>query len=201
MDSAKTPKCRRPGRVLVFGLLSVVGIQGCGTVAEGVMPEGGTPVVTRVQGPGGGDVLLTSELSIGTFQLGFPPEQVWIALPNVFEEMGIEITYENPGARATGNNQFRARRILGERNSRYLDCGYGSTATPYADSYEVTASLVASVRPGDAGDTVLETLFTASARAREVSGGNISCSSKGILERRMVEMLTSMLGGSPSGGV
>jgi hypothetical protein len=156
--------------------------------------------VTRVQGPGGGDIHLTSELSKGVFQLAASPEEVWTVLPNVFEELGIEITYRNPGARALGNNQFRARRIGGERNSRYLDCGYGTTATPNADAYEVTASLVASLRPGEEeGGTVLETLLTASARAREVSGGSISCSSKGVLEKDMVDLLTTMLGESRVG--
>jgi hypothetical protein len=98
-----------------------------------------------------------------------------------------------------GNNQFLARRIGGARNSRYLDCGYGATATPNADAYEVTASLMASVRPGEGGGTILETLFTASARAREVSGGVVSCNSKGVLERDMVDRLTTMLGGSGKG--
>ena len=190
----------RPRMAPMLLLFSMVLIHGCQTAAEGVMPEGATPVVTRVQGPGGGDVYLTSELSKGVFLLSAPPEQVWVALENVFGDLGIEITYRNPQAQAIGNNQFRARRIGGARNSRYLDCGYGTTAIPHADAYEVTASLVASLRPGEGGGTVMETLFAASARAREVSGGTVSCTSKGVLERNMVEMLTSTLGGSAAGG-
>ena len=188
-----------PGSGLL-GLVFLVALNGCATSPSGVRPETGTPVVTRILGPGGGDVLLTSELSKGMFHLDAPPEEVWLALPDAFEGLGIEITYRHPGSMAMGNNNFRARRIGEARNSTYLDCGYGRTAIPHADAYEVTASLVTSLRPGEGGGTVMETLFAASARARDVSGGNISCSSKGTLERRMVEMLTELLGGTVSQG-
>jgi hypothetical protein len=157
-------------------------------------------VVTRIQGPGGGDVHLTSELSKGVFHLSAPPEDVWLALPTVFEELGVEITLRDPRTRTLGNNGFRMRRIGGARNSTFLDCGYGTTAVPHADAYEVTASLVTSLHPGEQGGTVMETLFAASARPREVSGGNIVCSSKGTLEERMLEVLTSLVGGTFPGG-
>jgi hypothetical protein len=194
MNGAHSPMGPRAGTTITMGILFLAATHGCSTAREGVLPEASTPVVTRVQGPGGGDVYLTSELSKGVYHLAASPEEVWTVLPNVFEELGIEINYRNPAARGVGNNQFVARRIGGARNSRYLDCGYGATATPNADAYEVTASLMASVRPGEGGGTLLETLFTASARAREVSGGVITCNSKGVLERKLVEMLTSMMG-------
>jgi len=200
MEVGSFPTCHLMSGPLALGFSLLLLSQGCATPSEGMLPESSTPVVTRVQGPGGGDVYLTSELSKGVFRLSAVPEQVWIVLPSVFEELGIEITYRNPPAKAMGNNNFMARRIGGARNSRYLECGYGSTATPHADAYEVTASLVTALRPGENGGTVLETLFIASARARAVSGGNIRCSSKGTLERTMAEMLASRVGGSVSGG-
>jgi len=164
------------------------------------MPEAGTPVVTRVVGPGGGEVQLTSEISKGVFHLKAPLEEVWSGLPRVFGELGVEVTYQDPRVHGMGNNNFRARRMRGKRNSRYLDCGYGSTAVPNADAYDVTASLVTSLRSGEGGGSVLETLFQASARARDVSGGTIPCTSTGRLEREMADLLVSFVGGSPDEG-
>ena len=188
-----------PGGRRVLLTLSIFlgwGLHGCATPSDGVRPQTGALVVTRVQGAGGGDVYLTSELSKGTFHFNAPPEQVWIVAPSLFEELGIEINYKIPSARAIGNTNFRVRRIGGARNSRYLDCGYGRTAVPNADGYEVTGSLISTFRSGEDGTTIMETLFTASARAREVSGGNVGCTSKGALERAMAEILTEMLAGA-----
>ena len=191
---------RRFGSAATLVLLGFVA-WGCAGSSSGVRPETSTPALTRIQGPGAGyDVHLTTELSKGVFHLNAPPDEVWAAMPAVYEELGIEINLRDPTARVVGNNNFRPRRIDGARNSRYLDCGYGSTAVPHADGYDVTASLIATVRSGDESGTLLETLFTGSARAREVSGGNVSCSSKGTLERRMVEILSSLVGADPSGG-
>lgn len=186
------------GRGALLPLSIVLGLclHGCAGPSDGVRQQTGALAVTRVQGAGGGDVYLTSEFSKGTFHLDAPPEQVWAVAPSLYEELGIEINYSIPSAKAIGSTNFRVRRILGARNSRYLDCGYGRTAVPYADGYEVTGSLVSTFSAGEDGTTIMETLFTASARAREVSGGNVGCTSKGALERAMAEILTEMLVGS-----
>lgn len=178
-----------------FGLaLLVAGVLlGCATSSDGVRQETSTPVAMRIQGAGGGDVHFTSELSKGTFHLQWAVEEVWLVAPSVFEELGIEINYRISQGRAIGNSNFRVRRVDGARNSRYLDCGYGSTAVPNADGYEVTGSLITTFRPGEDGTTVMETVFTASARAREVSGGTIPCTSKGTLEQRMAEIMAGQL--------
>ena len=182
--------------LLTLSIFLGLGLHGCATPSDGVRHQTGDLVVTRVQGIGGGDVYTTSELSKGTFHFDAPPEQVWAVAPSLFEELGIEINYRIPSAKAIGNTNFRVRRIVGARNSRYLDCGYGRTAVPYADGYEVTGSLVTTFTPGEDGTTIMETLFTASARAREVSGGSVPCTSKGTLERAMAEILTEMLTGA-----
>jgi len=182
------------GVVLALGLPLGLALQGCATSGDGVRQETSTPTSIRIQWQGGGeDVHLTSELSKGTFHLEGSLEDVWSMAPGLFEELGVEINYQNPAGRAIGNNNFRLRRLGGVRNSRYLDCGFGSTAVPHADGYEVTASLVISFRPGEGGTTIMETLFAASARARDVSGGNVACTSKGTLESTMAEILAGML--------
>ena len=184
-------------RALVTLTLSLgLGLHGCATPSDGVRHQTGALVVTRVQGIGGGDVYLTSEFSKGTFHFDASPEQVWAVASSLFEELGIEINYSIPSAKAIGSTNFRVRRIMGARNSRYLDCGYGRTAIPYADGYEVTGSLVSTFSSGEDATTIMETLFTASARAREVSGGSVACTSKGTLERAMAEILTEKLAGS-----
>jgi hypothetical protein len=185
---------------IVLALFLVVSLEGCAQPSSGVRPETSTPLASRIQGPGGGDVYLTSELSKGTYSIPADPEVAWTHLAAVFEELGIEIAYQDPARKAMGNRNFRARRIDEARNSRYLDCGYGRTAVPHADAYDVTASLVVALRPAEDRGTVLETLFTAAARSRDVSGGNIPCSSKGTLERTIANRLAIRALGKAPGG-
>jgi len=113
----------------------------------------------------------------------------WSRLPAIFEELGIEVTYSNPAAYTMGNQGTRVRRIGGERPSRYLDCGYGSTAQPYADDYEVTMALMVNLVAAEDG-TLVTVRVEGSAKPRTVSGHAVNCSSKGTLERRILSLIS-----------
>ena len=62
MEMGSFPTCHLVSGPLALGFSLLLLSQGCATPSEGMLPESSTPVVTRVQGPGGGDVYLTSEL-------------------------------------------------------------------------------------------------------------------------------------------
>jgi hypothetical protein len=64
----------------------------------------------------------------------------------------------------------------------------------------VTASLVVTLRPAEDLGTVMETLFTAAAKSRDVSGGNIPCGSKGTLEQIIANRLAIRALGMAPGG-
>jgi hypothetical protein len=125
--------------------------------------------------------------------LPLPPDSVWRSLPRVYEMLGIAEAGAVPDERLFGARNFRPRRIEGNRLSRYIDCGMGATATPKADEYEVTMTLVSEVQPaGDAG-TTLETLLQASGRPRAAAGNRVSCQSNGTLEKRIAELVAWVL--------
>lgn len=182
-----------PGLFLLgFPLLS----WGCVSTREGMTQETGTHVTTTIQGPGGGgEVQYWSEVSKGVHSLDGSPEEVWPLLRGVLEELGIPVGLLDPTTRTIGNPRFRPQRIGKARNSRYFDCGHGVTAVPYADQYELTASVMAHVGTGDDGNARLETVVTGSARSRALSGGAINCTSKGTLERAIADLVGEGLKG------
>jgi hypothetical protein len=181
--------------VFLFGSVAM----GCATSPDGVRQETAAPVSVRIQGTGGGDVYLMSEVSRGTFHLSGTMDEAWSRASALFEELGVEVNYLIPSNHAIGNNQFRVRRVGGARNSRYLECGSGATAVPNADGYEVTGSLITTFKQDEDGTTVMQTSFTASARARELSGGSVACTSKGTLEQHMADVMNEWLGVSAPG--
>jgi hypothetical protein len=125
--------------------------------------------------------------------LPLPVDSVWRALPRVYEMLGIAEARAVPDERLFGARNFRPRRIEGNRLSQYIDCGMGATATPKADEYDVTMTLVSEVQPaGDAG-TTLETLLQASGRPRAAAGNRVSCQSNGTLEKRIAELVAWVL--------
>lgn len=122
-----------------------------------------------------------------------PLDSVWHVLPRVYEILGVPQAGAVSDQRLFGAYDFRPRRIEGKRLSTYLDCGMGLTATPKADEYEVTMSLLTRLTPAGGGGTVAETLVDASAKPRGVTGNPVYCQSNGVLETRVAELLLWVL--------
>ena len=116
---------------------------------------------------------------------------VWGILPAVFEQLEIDITHVDASAGEMGNPGYRARRVGGERMSRWLDCGR-SLVRSNADEYEVRLAVVVQLLAAEHGTTV-RTTVDAYARDRSVSGGSVHCLSWGSLERRVGELVMEML--------
>jgi hypothetical protein len=113
----------------------------------------------------------------------------------VYEILRIPEAGADPEKKAFGNLEFRARRIEGERLSRYIDCGMGATAVPNADSYQVTMSVLTRLAPAEDGGTVVETTVDANGKPRNVSGNPVHCQSIGTLETRVAELVLWVLVG------
>jgi len=121
------------------------------------------------------------------------PDSVWRALPLVYERLGVEGAGLLPGQPVYGAQGFRPRRLEGKRLSSWIDCGTGLTATPKADEYLVTMSLLSRVVPEREGGTRLETVLTAHARSLSAAGDPVNCQSTGRLEARVAELVVLML--------
>jgi hypothetical protein len=116
---------------------------------------------------------------------------VWGILPAIFEQLEIDVTHVDASAGEMGNPGYRARRVGGERMSRWLDCGR-SLVRANADEYEVRLAVVVQLLGAENG-TRVRTTVDAYARDRSVSGGSVHCLSWGHLERRIGELVMERL--------
>ena len=162
---------RRQARAVL--LLLVVG---CGT------PRGGTGTQSWVD-------RLAGEAALSSEMVNAPADQVWSILPRVYEELGVNLSVIDSNRMWLGNTRFRLREINGERLSRFLDCGSGVGIVSYADTYQVTMALLTGISEGVEGGSEVQTHFQAVARPRAVSGNDLRCTSRGTLERRIVEII------------
>jgi hypothetical protein len=117
---------------------------------------------------------------------------VWNVMPNVFERLQIEMNYIDSGAGVIGNGNFRPRRLGGRSLSTFLECGSGLTG-PYADAYAVRMSLLVQLSPAQDGGTRVRTSIDAYAEDRAVNSRPIHCTSKGVLERQIWDIIAQLL--------
>jgi hypothetical protein len=173
-------------------LFAAAGVIACAT--PGAQPA---ESVTRVGvSTGAGSIGVTelhTEPGRSVHTLPLPPDSVWRALPRVYEILGIAEPGAAPDLRVFGAQNVRPRRIEGKRLSQYIDCGMGPTATPKADEYEVTLTLLSRLEPGPDSSTTLETTLEASSRPRAAAGARVSCQSNGMLEKRVAELVAWVL--------
>lgn len=153
-------------------------------------------MVTRVEGDAGWNAptTMTAEGSTSSHVIAASSEEVWAVLQVVYDELGIPLEVVSIPGRYMGNPDFTPRRIGGQRLSRFLDCGYGMTATPRADDYRVNMAVITRLGAAEGGRTSVVTEISANAEARDVSADPVQCSSKGRLETTIVEMITEKLG-------
>jgi hypothetical protein len=145
----------------------------------------------------GGDVDLRLQVqsSLVTHHVDAPVENVWAVLPEVYEELEVPLGFYEPEEMALGNREFIPKTIGGDRMSRYLDCGGPASGRPFADAYQVEMFLVTRVDKAGEDKTRIRTEIYATARARDIGANRIQCPTKGLLERRITEMITEKVGG------
>ena len=142
----------------------------------------GTSRLTIV--PSGGPNVLKVAASI---------DRVWRALPAVYDSLSIPLTVFNARDRVIGNEGLKLRRRLGKVPlSTYLDCGR-SQMDQNADEYEITMSVVTRAVAADSQQTTLTTVIEASGAGLQFGGQSASCTSKGVLEDRLRQLLQRAL--------
>lgn len=134
-----------------------------------------------------------TEPGVGSRVVPAAVDSVWEVLPRVYEQLGIPEPGEDRARMTFGSQAFRARRVEGERLSRYIDCGMGPTAVPNADSYQVALTVLTTLSRAGDGGTEVTTMVDANARPRAVAGNPIHCQSKGVLEMRVAQLVLWML--------
>ena len=178
-------------------LFTTAGLAAC---ASGGTTQMGSPAehTVRVVSPTG-----TSSLTMpggersNVRALPYTVEQVWRALPAVFDSLGIPIGAMDAATRTAGNLAYKVHgRLKNVPLSRYVDCGSSTNMGPNADSYDVVLSLMIAVRPGEtAGSASVATSFDAVGRPATFAQEYSECPSKGALETRLLELLAARLKG------
>ena len=173
-----------------FALFSVAAL--CGCAASTSTTSGRATETVRVPGSGIG-MTIAPNTGANVSTVPFSPEQVWRTMPAVFEALGIPLTMIDPKKHLIGNEGFKLRQQLGTvRLSKYIECGTTQIG-PNADSYEVYMTIMTDVQPAEAGGAKISTVFEASARPINFSQEYSRCSSKGVLEPKIVEVATAKL--------
>lgn len=155
--------------------------------------SGTTPAATptrdttiRVMGNSGLTQITTTavgDVRVGTVERPFA--EVWQALPQIYESLGIDVASRDEATGTMGNPGFRARRRLGSTPiSRFLDCGR-SQGGPSADTYDIHFSVMTEVRKDTDQKTTVSTRVEAVARPVNFAAEPVRCSSLGELENRI----------------
>ncbi len=174
------------------GLVTAAVLAGCATTSGGA-PRQDTGRIA-IESIGVQNVELYTPQSQYEEVIAATEADVWPHLEPAFEGMGVEVTEVKADQWIAGNPRFRPRRIQGDRLSTFLECG-NDHGGPYADQRDVQMTFMAQLLRAPGGGTNVTVLVTGVARPRNVSGADLPCSSKGVLEKRLVAELQAAVAG------
>ena len=149
----------------------------------------GQAQTAAVRDASGSNLRINSGDGVAMSSVASPIDAVWKSLPAVFDSLGIPVNTVDPKLKAFGNSGFKLTKKLGKTPlSQYLDCGQAQ-AFPSADTYEVYLVTMVQLQASEPGATAVATSVQASAKPLTVRGDYMRCSSKGELEKRIVDRL------------
>ncbi len=179
-------------------LLALLLLGGCGSSRSGLARTSDVQHTTTEIETGEGVTYSISQIverSVSTDLVDGTVEAAWKALPEVYRELGVPVTMVDPRTLMLGTADNRLSRIGKSRPSRYLDCGSG-LAGLYANIYSVSVSVVTQVQPSEGGGISVDTQLEASARDPAHNNNALRCTTRGVLEREIVETLQARLSGA-----
>jgi len=128
-----------------------------------------------------------------TSVLGFALDRVWGALRVAYDSAAVPVSTFDATSHTIGNSALRVRRRLGEvALSKYINCG-NTQGGNGADTYEVVFSIVTRAVPAESGTTRLTTVIDAQGRPITLGGEFTRCTSTGVLEKRLAQLVISQL--------
>jgi hypothetical protein len=173
----------------VFSLALSAGLGAC---AGAVMP---TQRVETTYIPGASVMSVSGENGTITATMGAPMQSVWRVLPLAFDSTGIQLSLIDPKKHVMANEGFKIRQKLGkERLSEYFECGTTQVG-PNADSYELYLTVYTYLEPikDDSARTRMTVAITGAGKPLQFSQDYSRCTSKTMLERRMLDVVASLL--------
>jgi DNA-directed RNA polymerase beta' subunit len=182
----------RASRLLIAAL--VPALSGCSSATRSGPEAPPSTVTTRIEGTVGATHLSrTNNAAASRVAIARPVRDVWEVMPDVYKELSIPVELLVPHEHRIGIEALRIRRKLGDLPlHRVLDCG-GTPGAPNAETYEVTMVVLTQLSSPSAGETVLATLVQGTARSPNFGGAEVACTSNGVLEKRMEEVVRARL--------
>jgi hypothetical protein len=165
-----------------------------GLVTLGCASGGGSTAVSAPAGPDRvilvdqGRVYRTTNDNMSAVEQLVPgtQEQVLQHLVGAYEEIGVSVNSMEPKVGRIASQSFLTpSRLGGQPITKYVDCGADQFGRPRAGTYAVTITTTSTVAPATTGYMRVQTLMTANARQRGVSGDAINCVSTSELEKRV----------------
>jgi hypothetical protein len=154
-----------------------------------------TPRTESTYIPGGGVMSVSGENGTIAVTIGAPLQTTWRVLPAAFDSVGVALTLIDPKKHLMANEGFTVRQKLrNERLSTYFECGTTQVG-PNADSYQlyVTVHSYLEPSPGDSTRTRMTVAVTGSAKPLQFAQDYSRCTSKTMLERRMLDVVANLV--------
>ncbi len=169
--------CAAPGGGPVAGTRQSIPIQ---------IDQGGHTETRHIEFGGVAEVNSGQEIKVSA-------AQAWEALPQVFAELGMEVTHFVPARREIGAPNHRiSREYLGRRGSDFVDCGHDpGLMRALADQEAVDLSVITVVEARGDDEALVRTTVTGSARRGSVGAGRANCTSRGLIEAIIARMTES----------
>lgn len=185
-----TRRVGRPGAAAAVLMLVAV-LAGCGPATR-EQGSAGDPVRSTLRVGNAPPVEIHTSAGVGQRTFGAPADRIWALLPEVFAILDIPVTTGDARRAQFGNEGYLARRVEGKRMSSYVDCGT-SLSGVMADTHDITLMALVRLAPADDGGTVVMAIVDATGRPRATGGNSIHCQSKGVLEKRISDLVAELL--------
>lgn len=178
---------------VAFALLSACGSTGSGS--------GTSPLPVTVSARNGGMIggmagVTTMVGSAGqTARVSASRGAVWAKLPGAYESLGLPLNFKDDARFRIGNDQIKARRALnGVQMRTILDCGSDLNGEK-AETYDIRLTIETTVAQGATADAAdVTTMVSGLGRSPNFGNNDITCSTKGELERRILRYVRTQLG-------
>jgi hypothetical protein len=140
-----------------------------------------------------GTLVMAASGGSDVFKVSHSADAVWKVLPGVFDSLAIPVNTIDPATKEIGNSALKIRSRLGKVYlSRYLECG-NTQLGPNADSYDVVLTVMARVTAEGTAASSISTTVQAQAKPATYNQGYNQCSSKGAIEKRLVDLVSAAL--------
>lgn len=191
-----SPATRVGIALLITATLGACASSGAGREPARTAPEGSN--ITRSES-GDTDLAIYSRPDGTERTVGAGIDFVWAVMPAVYAQLEIPLSLSDPRIKELGNRGYRARRIEGDRLSKFFRCGQSMTGSR-TNEYEITLSVVTILTEAPDGKTFMRTTVDARGRQRATSAIPVNCETTGALEERIADVARKLVAEKIAGG-